>query len=107
MMVIRSIEQWQALFKQHDESGLKASEFCRANKLCPRYFSKRKRDLACHPKDNPAVVKKPKLVKIKKEKQINRTLLVHITLQMKDISIDIPVSQSSQWVANLVKALSA
>jgi hypothetical protein len=44
-MIVRSIEQWQALSKQHDESGLKASEFCRKNKLCPRYFSKRKRDL--------------------------------------------------------------
>lgn len=60
-MMIRSIEQWQALFKQHDESGLKASEFCRANKLCPRYFSKRKRDLAWSAKDASLLVKQPKL----------------------------------------------
>jgi hypothetical protein len=45
-MVVRSVEQWQALFKPHDDSVLKASEFCWTNNLCPRYFSKRIRQLA-------------------------------------------------------------
>ena len=44
-MVKRSIKQWRELFKQHDESGLTAAQFCRNNGLCPRYFSKRKKDL--------------------------------------------------------------
>ena len=44
-MVKRSIEQWQALFRQHNESGKLASEFCRDKGLCPKYFSKRKKDL--------------------------------------------------------------
>lgn len=106
-MVVRNIEQWQALFKQHDESGLKASEFCRANKLCPRYFSKRKRDLGWKITDVPAAPKTPRLVKVKKEKSDNPSHDGHITLQVQGVSIDIPVSQSSTWVANLVKALSA
>ena len=41
-MIVRSIEQWQALFKEHDESGLNATAFCEDNNLCPEYFSKRK-----------------------------------------------------------------
>lgn len=45
-MITRSVEQWEALFKQHDESGLNLSHFCRENNLCPKYFSKHKKDLS-------------------------------------------------------------
>lgn len=44
-MVKRSTQQWQALFKQHDDSGTRAAQFCRDNDLCPKYFAKRKKDL--------------------------------------------------------------
>lgn len=45
-MIVRSIEQWQALFKQHDESGLKASEYRRLTKLacCSMSRSEEKND---------------------------------------------------------------
>ena len=42
-MVIRTTEQWQALFMQHDESGVTAAKLCRKNVLCPKYFAKRKK----------------------------------------------------------------
>jgi len=43
-MIIRSQEQWEALFQQHEDSGMNATAFCKDNKLCPKYFSKRKSD---------------------------------------------------------------
>ncbi|MBT0587982.1 IS66 family insertion sequence element accessory protein TnpA [Alteromonas oceanisediminis] len=58
----RTIEQWQTLFKQHDESGVTASQFCREQGLCPRYFSKRKRDLGWRNTRSTG----PKLVKLTK-----------------------------------------
>ncbi len=41
----RSREQWVALFKEFEQSGLIASEFCRERDLGSRYFSKRKKQL--------------------------------------------------------------
>jgi len=41
----RSRAQWLNLIKQQEESGLKASQFCRQQGLNPQYFSKRKRQL--------------------------------------------------------------
>ncbi|MBT0587740.1 hypothetical protein [Alteromonas oceanisediminis] len=41
----RSTQQWQALFKQHDDSGIIAAQFCRENDLFLKYFAKRKKDL--------------------------------------------------------------
>ncbi len=44
-MTIRTKAQWMALFESHLQSQLSSAEFCRRNKLCSRYFSKRKREL--------------------------------------------------------------
>ena len=105
-MVVRSTEQWQALFKQHDESGLKASEFCQVNKLCPRYFSKRKHDLGWNVKETEVASKKPNLVKVKKVKSPTPSCDGQITFKLKGVSIDIPAPQPLQCVADLTKALS-
>ncbi len=64
-MVKRSTEQWLDLFKQHDDSQLSASQFCRDKGLCPRYFSKRKRDLGWR----SLSATRPKLVKLVKSKR--------------------------------------
>jgi len=49
-MVRRSKAQWLALFESQVQSGLSSAQFCRRNKLCPKYFSKRKQDLNYTPK---------------------------------------------------------
>lgn len=44
-MVTRTEEEWRNLFETHDGSGLSAAEFCQQNKLCPKYFSLRRKQL--------------------------------------------------------------
>ena len=44
-MIRRTQGQWQALFEQQQDSGLNAAAFCRAQGICPRYFSLRRRQL--------------------------------------------------------------
>lgn len=44
-MIKRSEVQWRELFEAHSRSGLSAVAFCRERKLCPRYFSLRRRQL--------------------------------------------------------------
>jgi hypothetical protein len=39
-------EQWQALFGAQQASGLSQKQFCKEHKLCAKYFSLRRRQLA-------------------------------------------------------------
>ena len=98
-MVIRTTEQWQMLFKQHDKSGITAAQFCRENHLCPKYFAKRKKDLNW-PTDK---MLKSKLVKLRKPKQ-NVPLQI-VTLQYGELKLHINDSVSPQWLAQVIKAL--
>ena len=41
----RTQAQWRALFQQQQSSGLNAAAFCRAQGVCPKYFSLRRRQL--------------------------------------------------------------
>lgn len=41
----RTTEQWQALFAEHEQSGLSAAAFCRERGLDSKYFSLRRRQL--------------------------------------------------------------
>lgn len=66
-MIKRSEEQWRALFAEQVESGLSASTFCKERKLCPKYFSLRRKQLsegkAKRVKTRPAFIQaKPKLL---------------------------------------------
>ena len=48
-MAKRTEQHWRELFRQHDESGLTAAEFCMNNKLCSQYFSLRHKQLSGEP----------------------------------------------------------
>jgi len=47
-MIKRSEQEWQDLFKQQVASGLSAAQFCNIHKLCPKYFSLRKKQLGAY-----------------------------------------------------------
>lgn len=44
-MIKRTAAEWQTLFNEHTQSGKSAAAFCRERGLCPRYFSKRRKQL--------------------------------------------------------------
>lgn len=44
-MVKRTREQWLSLFEAYRQSGLSQARFCKAQGLCPKYFSLRRRQL--------------------------------------------------------------
>ena len=65
-MIKRSGEQWRALFVEQAESGLSAATFCKERKLCPKYFSLRRKQLLSDKtkpvKERPAFIQaKPKI----------------------------------------------
>ena len=44
-MTKRTPEQWHQLFADWRASGLSQAQFCKQHKLCPKYFSLRRRQL--------------------------------------------------------------
>ena len=56
----RTPEQWHTLFAAQKASGLSQAQFCKQHKLCPKYFSLRRRQLSSNegqPKVIPAMIK--------------------------------------------------
>ena len=47
-MIKGAPEQWQELFAAHQASGLSQAQFCKERKLCPKYFSLRRRQFTHH-----------------------------------------------------------
>ncbi len=109
-MVIRSKEDWLGLFKKHEASGLSAAQFCRDEKLCTRYFSKRKGQLGFS--TNTAVVKVSKPKKKKVVKRSNDFIKVSVSKHQASFSLkcnDLKLSWSelppTQWLGELIKTL--
>jgi len=44
-MIKRNEQEWRALFAQQAASGISAQQFCKANGICPKHFSVRKKQL--------------------------------------------------------------
>lgn len=74
-MVTRTMEQWQALCKKHDDNGGTAHQFCRDNDPCPKCFAKRKKDLDW---PNDKTIKR-RWVRLRKHEQ--NVILLTVTLQ--------------------------
>ena len=101
-MAKRTEQQWRELLQQHDDSGLTAAEFCRNNKLCPKYFSLRRKQLSCDKTD--LAVSAPQFIaaKLPTKKATDKNL---ITLKYQSCQLQMPVSVSEQWLAGLLKTL--
>lgn len=102
-MVIRSEAQWLELFKKHEASGLSAAQFCRNEKLCTRYFSKRKRQLDWSArKQVKTPAKKPSAdfiqVSVSKFKG-------DLSLELGGLKLSFNELPPTTWLVSLVKAL--
>ena len=93
----RSEAQWRVLFKQHDESGLPANRFCRDNKLCPKYYSLRRKQLLgrVQPSSQKAFV----------TAQLALATQQSIKLTVGNIAFNIPMTVTPDWLATFAKQL--
>jgi len=98
----RSQEEWRALFVAHRSSGLSSAAFCNKHGLCQKYFSLRRSQLEGDVKSpNPA---RSAFVPVE-VKQMDSEM-ERISIQVGDrLSLKIPVSVSSQWLAELLVLL--
>ena len=101
-MVRRTQSEWQALIQKQSMSGLIASEFCRQNNVCPKYFSKRKTDFA-----NSVVKTKSdkSFVKIKRPVRTTPATPENIQLKYHQVLMRLPTNTEPDWLASLLKSL--
>ncbi len=95
----RSKSEWQILFSEQEESGLSTVAFCRERGLNPQYFGKRRRQL----QDSRHLKSTPSFVPVSICAGMDSPMLV---LYRGDaLSLKIPMSVSSAWLAELIQQL--
>lgn len=96
-MIKRSEVQWRKLFEAHSRSGLSAVAFCRERKLCPTYFSLRRRQLL-------GGEQKPRTSSFVPARLVSAPSAIEI--QAGVIRLRLPESVAAGWLAELVRGLS-
>jgi len=103
-MILRSEKQWLNLFNKHEAGGLSAAQFCRDEKLCTRYFSKRKQQLGWSTKKVVNTVKKKKLtndfIKVSVSKPNH-----NFSLEYGELKFNWNQLPPSQWLSDFIKTL--
>jgi len=98
-MIKRSTAEWHTLFNEHKQSAQSAAAFCRERGLCPRYFSKRRKQLT---KGAPTATPHA-FVPVTVTKPIEP---VRIELQLGEAPVlTLPASISPTWLADLIQHL--
>ena len=99
-MVKRSESDLLSLFQQQADSGLSANAFCKEHKLCPKYFSLRKKQLR---QGDTAASTSPLFVTAKvTSPTVGKSSMV---LSYHGCQLTLPTSMNEVWIANLLKAL--
>lgn len=95
----RSSQEWQDIIEQQGSSGLSVVDFCKQQNLNCKYFHARKRSLLkrqqCKLTQSFVKVSKP------------LTNGAMMSLQFGDATLSLPVSTEPEWLAQVIKALSA
>lgn len=97
----RDDEKWLALIKDQMAGSLSINAFCEEHGICRSQFYKMKRLLVYPPPSKHATA----FVKVERPIQSN-TLSTTIQITHQQCRIDLPLSVTPDWLANLVKALS-
>ena len=98
----RSPAQWRELFQQQQISGQNASAFCRAQQICPKYFSLRRRQLLGDAAPSKTTKVSP-FVPVAVQRPAE-TMALEVRLGDR-LQLRIPPSVSPQWLAALLHAL--
>ncbi len=108
-MTKRPPVQWHNLFQAQLESGKSAAAFCREHKLCPKYFSLRKKQLGWSVagstkglSDKTAFV--PVVLHTPQSKtSFSSTPAFHLTY--RNTVLELPGTVSVEWLSGLMRAL--
>ena len=98
----RSQQEWRQLFKQQQQSGLSAVEFCRQQHINIQTFYARRSDIRLQHRQS-------KFVQVKREVTTVESRLFtateQITLDYGAGQLSLPITVQPHWLAALMKAL--
>jgi hypothetical protein len=98
-MARRSSQEWQKIIEQQEASDLSVVDFCRQQQLNSKYFYARRRSVLVKKQRNLPVP----FIKVSKAPTDNAAM----ALQVGDIRLSLPANTEPEWLAQLLKALSA
>ncbi|QJR79740.1 IS66 family insertion sequence element accessory protein TnpB [Alteromonas pelagimontana] len=98
----RSKDEWRSIFKQQEQSGLTAVEFCRQECINLQTYYTRRRDIQLHQcHSNFIRVKRDVTTVESRMEDVPHAL----TLKHGGSQLSVPVNTNPHWVATLMKAL--
>ena len=98
----RSRQEWRQLFKQQQQSGLSAVEFCRQQHINIQTFYARRSDIRLQHRQNKFVQVKREVTTVESQEF---TATEQITLDYGVGQLSLPITVPPYWLAVLMKAL--
>lgn len=98
-MTRRSSKEWQSIIEQQAASGLSVVDFCKQQQLNNKYFYARKRSLLKRQQGKQP----PSFIKVPKAPTLNTVMV----LQVAEVRLSLPTTTEADWLAQLLKAVSA
>ncbi|MES2824200.1 MAG: IS66 family insertion sequence element accessory protein TnpB [Pseudomonadota bacterium] len=103
-MIKRSEQEWRALFAQQAASDISAQQFCKANGLCPKHFSVRKKQLGLRgSRTENAFVRVASAAPAVRDASVVTPSRVMIRHECTTLTFD--AFPSAIWLAQLLRAL--
>ncbi len=100
----RTSAEWQTLIEQQQTSGLNGAAFCKQHRLCRKTFYARRKVLT----EKTVVTQLPagQFIQIKPKPVQSGVMLAGAVLHHRENRLHLPPDIDSNWVADLMKALS-
>ena len=98
----RSQQEWRQLFKQQQQSGLSAVEFCQQQHINIQTFYARRSDIRLQHRQSKFVQGKREVTTVESREC---TTAEQITLDYGAGQLSLPITVQPHWVAALMKAL--
>jgi len=98
----RSQQEWRQLFKQQQQSGLSAVEFCRQQHINIQTFYARRSDIRLQHSQSKFVQVKREITTVESQEF---TATEQITLDYGAGQLSLPITVQPHWLAALMKAL--
>lgn len=97
MAIRKTKSQWQALFQEHQESGLSVAKFCQQKQMSEAYFYLKRKKLQYQEVElSTFVAARPE----------NESPNSSVTLQFGQCQLQLASDINCQWLASLMKSLS-
>jgi len=100
----RTKQQWLELIKEHQQSGLTATHFCRNKGIAQKYFSTRKCQLLRENQTSTQEFSTQEFTKITIDQASNKQAALQYIY--KDAVLKFDSLPNVKWLANLIRTLS-